>query len=134
SIRATLFTEDRDGYSKSLVDSNEVKSTILNHEEFKSFASQSLVPFTGWSERAALQEITVGQSPKQLIHTISEDLLNSYAEMPLIDKYNVYQILMNYWSEIMQDDVYVLTQAGWETGNGLRDLTPKKGEKHKETP
>ena len=134
SIRATLFTEDRDGYSKSLVDSNEVKSTILNHEEFKSFASQSLVPFTGWSARAALQEITVGQSPKQLIHTISEDLLNSYAEMPLIDKYNVYQILMNYWSEVMQDDVYVLTQAGWEAGNSLRDLTPKKGEKLRETP
>lgn len=134
SIRATLFAEDRPGYSKILVDSREVKSTILNHEEFKSFASQSLAPFTKWSTRAALQEIAVGQSPKQLIHMISEDLLNSYAEMPLIDKYNVYQILMNYWSEEMQDDVYVLTQTGWKAGSGLRDLTPRKGEKLRETP
>jgi type I restriction enzyme M protein len=33
--------------------------------------------------------------------------------MPLIDKYDVYQHLMTYWSDVMQDDVYVIAQESW---------------------
>ena len=134
SIRATLFTDDRAGYSKSLVTGSEVKSTILNHSEFKAFATQSLQPFTAWSERAALKDIAIGDMPKQLIYDISEALLNRYADMPLLSKYDIYQILMDYWAEVMQDDVYVLTQAGWPGGKVLRELVARKGEKLKETP
>tara|TARA_R110001583_G_scaffold73138_3_gene203976 strand:- start:3686 stop:6106 length:2421 start_codon:yes stop_codon:yes gene_type:complete len=134
SIRATLFTDDRAGYSKSLVASNEVKSTILNHSEFKAFATQSLQPFTAWSESAALKDIAIGDKPKQLIYDISEALLNRYADMPLLSKYDIYQILMDYWAEVMQDDVYVLTQAGWPGGKVLRELVARKGEKLRETP
>ena len=134
SIRATLFTDDRAGYSKSLVAANEVKSSILNHSEFKTFATQSLQPFTAWSESAALKGIAIGDKPKQLIFDISEALLNGYADMPLLSKYDIYQILMDYWAEVMQDDVYVLTQAGWPAGKMLRELVARKGEKLKETP
>lgn len=134
SIRATLFTDDRAGYSKSLVTGSEVKSTILNHSEFKAFATQSLQPFTAWSESAALKNIAIGDKPKQLIYDISEALLNRYADMPLLSKYDIYQILMDYWAEVMQDDVYVLTQAGWPGGKVLRELVARKGEKLKETP
>jgi type I restriction enzyme M protein len=134
SIRATLFTDDRAGYSKSLVAANEVKSSILNHSEFKTFATQSLQPFTAWSESAALKGIAIGDKPKQLIFDISEALLNGYADMPLLSKYEIYQILMDYWAEVMQDDVYVLTQAGWPAGKMLRELVARKGEKLKETP
>lgn len=134
SIRATLFTDDRAGYSKSLVTGSEVKSTILNHSEFKAFATQSLQPFTAWSESATLKDTAIGDKPKQLIYDISEALLNRYADMPLLSKYDIYQILMDYWAEVMQDDVYVLTQAGWPGGKVLRELVARKGEKLKETP
>ncbi|PFG52094.1 type I restriction enzyme M protein [Marinobacter sp. LV10R520-4] len=133
SLRATLFTGDRAGYSKSLVAANNVKSTILNHHEFKAFAGQSLEPFTAWSESAALKSIAIGDKPKQLIHDISEALLNRYAGRPLLSKYDIYQILMDYWAEVMQDDVYVLAQDGWPAGKVLRELVARKGEKLKET-
>jgi type I restriction enzyme M protein len=134
SLRATLFTDDRVGYSKSLVAANNVKNTILNHGEFKAFASQSREPFTAWSESAELKSIAIGDKPKQLIHDISEALLNRYAGMPLLSKYDIYQILMDYWAEVMQDDVYVLMQDGWPAGKVLRELVARKGEKLKETP
>ena len=134
SIRATLFTDDREGYSKSLVEANEVKNTILSHGEFIDFAAQSLQPFTSWSESAALKEIAIGDKPKQLIYDISEALLNRYADMPLLNKYDIYQILMDYWAEVMQDDVYVLTQVDWSAGKVIRELVARKGEKLKETP
>jgi type I restriction enzyme M protein len=46
----------------------------------------------------------------------------------------MYQIIMDYWAEVMQDDVYVITQDGWPAANSIRELVVKKGEKLKETP
>src|SRR5690606_36824479 len=72
SIRSTLFKTAREGYSEALVKAFEVKITILNHAEFKTFAAQSLVPFTDWSSRANLKAIAQGELPKAIIHRISE--------------------------------------------------------------
>ncbi|MEF3073497.1 type I restriction-modification system subunit M [Methylobacter sp. Wu1] len=134
SLRNTLFAGHRPGYSKALIAASQVKATILNHPEFTAFAQQSLQPFTDWCERAALHDIQVGQQPKVIIHRISEDLLQAYADIPLLSKYDIYQILMDYWAEVMQDDVYVLVQDGWQAGKILRELVVNKGEKFKETP
>lgn len=134
SIRATLFERAREGYSKALVKASEVKGTILNHAEFKTFATESLQHFHAWSEAIALGEIAIGDQPKSLIFEISESLLHSYANVPLLSKYDIYQILMDYWAESMQDDVYVLVQDGWQAGKVLRELVAQKGEKLKETP
>lgn len=134
SIRATLFKPAREGYSEALINASEVKNTILNHVEFKSFARQTLKPFINWAERANLKAIKQGEQPKQIIHQISEDLLQSYSRTPLLSKYDIYQILMNYWTDTMQDDVYVLVQDGWSLGKVLRELVAEKGEKLKETP
>lgn len=134
SLRATLFAPARAGYSQALVNAAEVKSTILAHDEFKSFAARSLTPFTQWAEAAALKEVRQGDKPKELIFELSEELLGRYSSMPLLSKYDVYQLLMNYWAEEMQDDVYVLVQDGWQAGKVLRKLVAAKGEKLKETP
>ncbi len=134
SIRATLFSDAREGYSQALIAANKIKSTILEHQEFKDFAARSLLPFKSWIAQVALQEIRKGDNPKQLIDETSEVLLEKYANTDLLDKYNVYQILMDYWTDTMQDDIYVLIQDGWCAGKVLRELITKKGEKLKEAP
>ena len=134
SIRATLFKPEREGYSHALVEASQVKSTILAHQEFKDFAARSLLPFKQWIPEAKLKEIKVGDNPKNFIFNISENLLNSYTNSDLLSKYDIYQILMDYWAETMQDDVYVLVQDDWQAGNTLRELVAAKGEKLKETP
>lgn len=126
SLRATLFKPARQGYSEALVNASEVKNTILNHTEFKSFATQSLKPFTNWAERANLKAIKQGEQPKQIIHRISEDLLQSYMQTSLLSKYDIYQILMDYWADTMQDDVYMLMQDGWSGGKQIREIIPTK--------
>lgn len=134
SLRASLFAPTRQGYSQALVKASEVKSTILDHPEFKTFATQSLQPFTAWCRESALQEIAKGDPPKQLIVDISEALLQRYDDVPLLNKYDVYQILMDYWADTLQDDIYLLVESGWQVGKTLRELTAAKGEKLKETP
>lgn len=136
SIRASLFKplKNRRGYSEALVKSSEMKNIILNHGEFRLFASDSLQHFRTWACSAALTDLAVSDQPKALIARISESLLQSYSNAPLLSKYDIYQILMDYWSDMMQDDVYVLVQDGWAAGKVLRELVVKKGEKLKETP
>lgn len=138
SIRATLFKPEpdpkRSGYSHALVEASQVKSTILAHQEFKDFAARSLLPFKQWIPEAKLREIKVGDNPKNFIFNISENLLISYANSDLLSKYDIYQILMDYWADTLQDDVYVLVQDDWQSGNTLRELVAAKGEKLKESP
>lgn len=78
-------------------------------------------------KEAALNEIGKGDKPKALIHDISEMLLAQYANSELLNKYSVYQILMDYWADTMQDDVYVIMQDGWQAAAHIRELQPVKG-------
>jgi len=133
-LRQSLFAADRPGYSRALVKASEVKATILGHDEFKRFAAQSLTRFQRWQDEASLTSLQQGDLPKEIIHRISESLLNAYRDAPLLDRYDMYQIIMDYWSETMQDDTYVITQDGWIAGSTIRELVLKKGEKLKETP
>ncbi|MGR9117081.1 MAG: N-6 DNA methylase [Gammaproteobacteria bacterium] len=129
SLRKTLFKDSaRSGYSDALVESREIKATILGHPEFAAFKDKSLSRFEAWKSDHAprLSGLTVGDSPKELIFDISEDLLAKYASADLLSKYDIYQILMDYWAEIMQDDVYMLAQDGWKAGNVIRQLVPVK--------
>jgi len=66
-----------------------------------------------------------GLKPKQEIHTISENLLKHYANKQLTDKYAMYQHLMDYWAETMQDDFYELAADGWKAGNEVKRIEKK---------
>lgn len=134
NVRASLFEKDREGYDRCLVAANEVKKTILEHAEFKTFAVESIKPFTQWFERSAFKAIEQDQKPKDIMLRVSEDLLQSYADVKLLSKYDIYQIFMEYWDEVLQDDISVITQDGWEGAKLIRNLTVEKDNKLKEVP
>jgi type I restriction enzyme M protein len=80
SLRKTLFTADRAGYSKALVKAAEVKNAILEHQEFKQFAEQSIAIFHNWKVQANLAALNQNDLPKDVIHRISESLLEAYTK------------------------------------------------------
>jgi type I restriction enzyme M protein len=133
-MRDALFAPVRAGYSKAQIEAGKIKTTLLEYPEFKEFAQRAMTLLTQWQQQMALQELSVGDNPKALIDEISEALLAQYADTALLNNYDVYQILMDYWNDTMQDDVYLLTQDGWLAGKVLRELVAEKGEKLKETP
>ena len=70
-----------------------------------------------WANES-LRELPVNDThPKSLIELLSEDLLKTFSSVQLIDKYDVYQHLMSYWSDTMQDDAYLIAADGWQAGN-----------------
>jgi len=112
---------ERAGYSKMKIAAAEVKPKILNHPEFVSYTQSVSTLFQSWiaNNIAQLKCISQESHPKQLIEQLSEGLLHTFDTVELIDRYDVYQHLMNYWSDIMQDDVYLITAVGWQAGNDV---------------
>jgi type I restriction-modification system DNA methylase subunit len=64
--------------------------------------------------------------PKALIETIAESLLATFRAAPLLDAYDVYQHLMDYWAETIQDDCYLIAGDGWKAGAQPREILKVK--------
>ena len=116
-LKAVLFGESkRMGYCHPKVEKDKVKETIFHNKEFTSFSEKMDKVFSGWKSKTGdyLRAVKQGSKPKELIRKISEDLLETYSDISLIDKYDIYQHLMNYWAEVMQDDAYIVAIDGWK--------------------
>lgn len=114
-LRKALFTPNRPGYADLLVEADQLKATIHEHPQFAGFIQGLEEHFGQWYQSAAarLKKLKPGFHPKELIHEVSEDLLAHAEGQPLIDPYAVYQHLMDYWAETMQDDAYLIAADGW---------------------
>lgn len=121
SLREILFQPLRQGYLRPVVHKGEVVSTITAHPEFIHHADQVDDAYSRWKEAVTpdLMKLNQGVQPQELIAKISELLLSSFAQVPLLDKYDVYEVLMEYWAETMQDDVYAVCYDGYEAGREI---------------
>jgi type I restriction enzyme M protein len=92
--------------------------------------------FAKWKAANAprLKGLAQGGKPKALIETLAEDLLDSFEKARLLDPYDMYQHLMDYWAETMQDDVYMIVSDGWREAAKPRLIVEEKGNKAKEKP
>lgn len=127
SVRNLLFSKLRDRYVKLNVEKSEIKSAIIDHDEFKKYLEKMNKAFDSWKKDNLnhLESLKVGSKPKELIHLISEDILQKYCEFILIDKYDVYQKLRTFWDDTMQDDTYLVSMNGWNVS--LYETKNKKG-------
>ena len=96
----------------------ELKATIFSHAEFTAFNDSVTKLFAKWKKASTplLKGFAQGGRPKALIETIAEDLLATFKTAPLLDAYDMYQHLMDYWAETMQDDCYLIAERRLEGG------------------
>ena len=137
SLRHDLFVGNgRAGYSEARFETQQVKATILSHSEFSAYQQRAAAVFDAWrkAREPALMGLETGVNPKNIIRTLSEDLLVCFADLPLLNRYDVYQRLMDYWDEVMQDDVYLIATDGWTEAARPRGIIEDKEKKIKETP
>ena len=86
--------------------------------------------FTDWKTKSTtiLKALEEGNNPKEVIYNLSESLLTQYLNKDLIDNYDMYQHLMNYWNDVMQDDCYIISADGWKADT-YRILKPNSKKK-----
>lgn len=134
TVRQDLFApSSRPGYCMPRVEAAQVKAAIFGHAEFTAFNQQVSRLMATWTATHLPShfDIKEGQRPSALIETLSESLLETFrshaAVASLIDPYAVYQHLMDYWAETLQDDVWMIVSDGWQAvqvGKPNTDLLP----------
>lgn len=124
-LKKDLFTEVRPHYYQL----STLNSPLKSHPEFASFMAALDAIFQEWEEQQIplLKGLSIGFNPKQLIHDLSEHLLEHYEGLKLVDHYAVYQHLMNYWAETMQDDAYLISADGWKAETTRITVKSKAG-------
>jgi type I restriction enzyme M protein len=129
-VRAALFeSTGRPGYARLRLPLAEVRGAILGHPEFAAFRATVIRPFEEW-RRAATAKLAAFDKdghPKTLVADLSKTLLAAFQNVPLADAYAVYQHLMDYWAETMQDDAYLIAADGWVARTTRVVETDKKG-------
>jgi type I restriction enzyme M protein len=130
AVRSMLFeSAGRPGYARLNLPIAEVKAAVLGHGEFAVFQKKALQHFHDW-RTAAVKRLTAFDKdghPKALIEVLAEELLTAFRASPLLDAYDIYQHLMDYWAETMQDDAYLIAADGWVTKTERIIETDKKG-------
>ena len=137
SVRPVLFAANsRPGYVDLHVSIADIKATIFGHSEFDAFKRTVSDILTQWENktRPLLKDFGKDSRPKGLIDTISESLLESFRPAPLLNPYDVYQHLMDYWAETMQDDCYLIAGDGWRAAAQPRLIVEDKTKKTKSRP
>ena len=136
SVRSFLFeSAGRFGYARLKPALTEVKRAILEHPEFSAFQQKAGKVFAEWRKATTPRLTGFGKDghPKELVETIAEDLLAAFRQAPLLDAYDIYQHLMDYWAEVMQDDAYLIATDGWVNGAQPREIVRVKGKNNKLT-
>ena len=119
-LQQSLFKKNRKGYLDLKVDKADIKKTIYEHPEFKAVIDGMNNHFAAWREKTSktLKALKPGFHPKQMIAKLSESLLDHYrpndgsailhSQLSILNSYDIYQHLMDYWTARMQDDCYAI--------------------------
>jgi type I restriction enzyme M protein len=129
SVRSELFKKaGRSGYCQLKLPIGEVKPAIYGHAEFTAFTDSVTKLFAKWKKANTplLKGFAQDGRPKALIETIAESLLAIFRAAPLLDAYDIYQHLMDYWAETMQDDCYIIADDDWKAGAQPREILKVK--------
>jgi len=129
NLKTKLFSIMRDGYYKLNISKEDVRKTIYNDNEFSHYADKIDMAFEEWKEKVnnRLNTINGDINVKEYIVELSNVLINEFSRIELIDKHDVYEVLLSYWQEVMADDIFVLKFDGYEAGKETENIVELSG-------
>lgn len=124
-LRRRLFAVDRKGYETPKVGLDEVREAIQSDKEFVAYAEKVAAALTAWEKavEGTFSSIAKGSNPKKFIRTPAQKLMEAFAELKLLDVFDVYEVLLSYWNATMADDVYVISDVGYAAGREIEEIT-----------
>lgn len=130
SLQQVLFKKDnKKGFFQFIPDKQNIKETINNHPDFDNQHRELFQSFAEWSHIWSPQFETLRPNsfnPKQMIEDMGDSVLEKFANSKLVDKYDVYDQLMNYCAETLQDDLYLIESDGWKVQTYVPQPIEKK--------
>lgn len=110
SLKAQLLISVDARYCRLSVTHEKIRQAIYNNDEFSKYGDKVEAAFSEWKQKEypVLASLNEDVSAKELIAAAAEEIIREYEPMSLIDKYDVYQVLLAYWNTTMNDDVSLI--------------------------
>ena len=116
SLKNNLFNMVNKDYYSLKPQKEDINATIGNNPSYKKQGEEFCSVLKGWENdvRPKMMAVKQGDRPKDLIADWSQSLLDRIMEHSgLVDAYEAYDVLLNYWTDAMQDDCYMVSNDGW---------------------
>ncbi len=119
SLKTELLSAISEKYYSLNVKHDNIRQTIYKNAEFSEYGEKLDEAFAAWKakEYPVLFALDEDVSARELVVRLAEDILAEFEHLTLIDKYDVYQVLLAYWNEIMNDDVSLIISEPDGYGN-----------------
>ena len=136
TLKNQLLEFDNDGYYKLKVSGDRIRQTTYSNDEFANYGKLIDQAFLNWKRfgDGKLKKLNAEVSSKELINELSQSLLKEYEGISLINKYDVYQVLLSYWNEVLNDDVSMIISddAGYGVAKEIDNIMKETKKKNNE--
>ena len=116
TLKEDLFTNGDNGYYSLKPQKGNINEVIDNNSSYKAQGEAFSKVLNCWKDDIEPRMMAIGQGvhPKELIVAWSESLLAiTKGHSGLVNAYDTYDVLLNYWTDTMQDDCYMISNDGW---------------------
>lgn len=132
TLKDELVKDQGNGYYAWAVSREQIDGIINDNEDYQTqqatLKHHCRTDFMEQWQETIYNLAESSEKPKTLIERMGQSIRNLFGEGNLlVDEYDAYEQLMNYWAETMQDDVYMIMADGWKL-----NLRPKQKEDKKE--
>ena len=123
-LKEKLFSVLREGYYQLNIPKDDVRNTVYNDAEFSAYADRIDGAFDAWCTQVdpGLRSIDENVNVKEYIVELAELLIAAFDGMELVDKHDVYEVLLSYWQEVMADDVYLVSVDGYAAARKTENI------------
>lgn len=110
SLKTQLLAPIDEKYYRLNVPHEKIRQTIYKNDEFSKYGDKVEVAFIEWKQKEypILASLNEEVSAKDFIAAAADEIIRDFEPMSLIDKYDVYQVLLAYWNDTMNDDVSLI--------------------------
>ncbi|MCI9617773.1 MAG: SAM-dependent DNA methyltransferase [Eubacterium sp.] len=126
TLKDELFGVFSDGYYKLNVEEDAIRQTIYSNVEFAAYGEMIDEALAQWKNYAdtKLKNLNAGVCAKELIVELARAILKEFEGLTLINKYDVYQVLLAYWNQILGDDVSLIISEdmGYGIAREIEDI------------
>lgn len=123
-LKTKIFTctDERHGIYRLALPTADIETAVSEDDAIRLEKIQETENFFAeWKNWVREPLLTIDSStvPRDFIRRISLKLLDIYKSARLLDAYDVYDCLLNYWIAKLQDDVYAIKAVGYEVGREI---------------
>lgn len=116
NLKNKLFKKnEKDGYLDLAIDKDTINDEISSSKEYIEYFEKLIEKVVKWENknREKLYKVNNETRVKDLIEELSSSILVIFEDDKLIDKYEAYEFLMEYYNNTLKDDLHLIVENGW---------------------